>query len=185
MYAYQYIIKTYVTGRLKSMSSITLNGSPLHTVGNLPAIGSQAPDFIATKTDLSELQLSNLLGQRILLNIFPSLDTPTCAHTMIQFNEMARQYTDYLVLCISADLPFAQKRFCAAEHADNVIPVSTFRHREFGLLYGVEIKDGPLAGLLSRAVIIIDEKGLITYTQQVKELANEPHYDAVLTALKK
>lgn len=166
------------------MSSITLNGSPLHIVGPLPKIGSQAPDFTVTKTDLGEIRLKHLENQKIVLNIFPSLDTPTCARAMLQFNEIARKHAEFLILCVSADLPFAQKRFCAIEHADNVMPVSVFRHHEFGQLYGVEIKDGPLAGLLSRAIVIIDEKGKIVYTQQVRDLADEPNYDAVLMALR-
>lgn len=166
------------------MSSITLNGSPLKTVGSLPTLGSQAPDFTVTKTDLGELHLKNLNNQKIILNIFPSLDTPTCARAMLQFNEIARKHSDFVILCVSADLPFAQKRFCAAEHADNVVPASIFRHREFGQTYGIEIKDGPLAGLLSRAVVVINEQGKVVYTQQVKELANEPDYDAIESALR-
>lgn len=166
------------------MGSITLNGSLLHIIGTLPAIGSQAPDFTVTKTDLGELRFKNLESQKVVLNIFPSLDTPTCARAMLQFNEIARKHTDFLILCVSADLPFAQKRFCAVEHADNVMPVSVFRHHEFGRLYGVEIKDGPLAGLLSRAAVVINEHGKIVYTQQVKELADEPNYDAILMALR-
>lgn len=166
------------------MSSITLNGNPLHILGTLPTVGSQAPDFTVTKTDLGELHLSHLKGQKIVLNIFPSLDTPTCARAMLQFNEIARKHSNFLILCVSADLPFAQKRFCAIEHADNVMPVSVFRHHEFGKNYGVEIKDGPLASLLSRAAIVIDEHGKVVYTQQVKELADEPNYDAIIMALR-
>ena len=166
------------------MSSITLNGAPLRIIGQLPGIGTQAPDFTVTKMDLGEVHLKNLLGKTIVLNIFPSLDTPTCARAMIHFNEIARQHTDFLILCVSADLPFAQKRFCAAEHADNITCGSVFRHREFGKAYGVEIKDGPLAGLLSRAVVVIDKNGNVAYTQQVKELVDEPNYDAMMMALR-
>src|SRR5437016_6147093 len=113
------------------MSIITLKGAPLHTLGTLPPVGSKAPDFTVTKTDLSEIKLRNYLGQKIVLNIFPSLDTPTCASAMMKFNEIAIQFQNVLFLCISADLPFAQKRFCTAEHLDNVQPVSVFRHTTF------------------------------------------------------
>ena len=167
------------------MTSITLNGSPMHIIGNLPTVGSQAPDFTVTRTDLGELRLKNLLGKKILLNIFPSLDTPTCARAMLQFSNMANKNADVLVLCISADLPFAQKRFCAAQHVDSVIPVSIFRHPNFGKIYGIQIIDGVLTGLLSRAVVVINEQGTIVYTQQVKELADEPDYDAAMMALRK
>ena len=166
------------------MSIITLNGSPLHTIGTLPAVGAQAPDFTVTKTDLGELHLKDHLGQKVILNIFPSLDTPTCASAMRHFNEIASQLPNILILCVSFDLPFAQQRFCAAEHLKNVQPVSVFRHRSFGADYGVMIVDEPLAGLLSRAVVIIDEKGKVIYSEQVKELSNEPDYTAMLAALK-
>lgn len=166
------------------MSIITVNGSPLHTVGSLPAVGSTAPDFTVTKTDLGEVHLKSYLGRKIVLNIFPSLDTDTCANSMRHFNQMAAQMPDVLILCISHDLPFAQKRFCTAEHLANVQPVSVFRHRAFGNDYGVTITDEPLTGLLSRAVVVIDEKGKVIYTEQVKELSNEPNYDAVLEVVK-
>lgn len=162
------------------MALITLNGSPVHTVGELPAIGTKAPEFSVTKTDLSEIHLKNYHGKKIILNIFPSLDTPTCASSMRKFNEAAEKLDNVLILCVSEDLPFAQKRFCAAEHIKNVMPVSVFRHPEFGNDYGVMIVDGPLMGVLSRAVVLIDENGMIQYTEQVKELSNEPNYDAVL-----
>lgn len=161
------------------MTIITLNGSPVHTSGTLPAIGTQAPDFIVTKTDLSDIRLKNYQGKKIILNIFPSLDTPTCASAMHQFNEIAKQHDQALVLCVSADLPFSQKRFCSSEKLDNVQPVSVFRHPEFSTDYGVLITDGPLEGVLSRAVVVIDEHGKIIYTEQVKELSNEPDYTAL------
>lgn len=167
------------------MATITFQGSPIHTVGNLPAVGSQAPDFTVTKTDLSEIRLKNYLGKKIVLNIFPSLDTQTCASTMLRFNEIAGNFNNVLILCISVDLPFAQKRFCAAEHLDNVQPVSVFRHPAFGEDYGVTITDGPLAGLLSRAVVVLNETGNVIYTQQVSELSNEPDYSAINAALVK
>lgn len=166
------------------MTMITLNGSPLHTVGKLPPLGSKAPNFIVTKLDLGEISLKDYLGKRIILNVFPSLDTPTCASTMRRFDEIAEKLPGVLILCISADLPFAQKRFCAAEHLDNIQPASVFRHSNFGTDYGITITDGPLTGLLSRAVIIIDEEGKIIYSEQVKELSDEPNYQAIIAALK-
>jgi thioredoxin-dependent peroxiredoxin len=165
------------------MAVITLNGSPLHTIGSLPAVGSQAPDFIVTKTDLSEIRLKNYLGRKIILNIFPSLDTPTCASAMHNFNDIASRFSDILVLCISEDLPFAQTRFCSVEKLQNVQPVSVFRHPEFGENYGVMIIDGPLMGILSRAVVIIDEQGKVIHAEQVKELSNEPDYENILSVL--
>lgn len=167
------------------MAEIMMRGTTIHTIGNLPAIGSQAVDFIVTKTDLSEIRLKNYLGKKIVLNIFPSLDTQTCATAMLKFNEIAKAMDNILILCISADLPFAQNRFCTAEHLQNVQPVSVFRHPAFGKDYGVTIIDGPLAGLLSRAVIVLDEQGKVIYTQQVKELSEEPDYNAITKALKK
>jgi thiol peroxidase len=166
------------------MSAITLNGAPMRTIGALPAVYSQAPDFSVTKMDLGEVHLKNFLGKKMVLNIFPSLDTSTCARAMQQFNEIAGKHPDVLILCISADLPFAQKRFCAAEHLANVVPVSVFRHPDFGKIYGVTIIDGPLTGLLSRAVVVIDEQGKVLYTQQVKEVADEPDYAAMMSVLK-
>jgi thiol peroxidase len=168
----------------KDMTAITLNGAPLHTVGSLPPINSKAPDFTVTKTDLGEIHLKNFIGKKIVLNIFPSLDTPTCARAMLHFNEIATNNPDILILCISADLPFAQKRFCSAEHLSNVIPVSVFRHTDFGKTYGLTIMDGALAGLLARAVVIINEQGKITYTQQVKDIVDEPDYAAAMNAIR-
>ena len=166
------------------MSAITLNGAPLHTIGLLLTINTKAPDFTVTKTDLGEIHLKNFLGKKIVLNIFPSLDTPTCARAMLHFNEIATNNPDILILCVSADLPFAQKRFCSAEHLSNVLPVSVFRHTDFGKIYGVTITDGALAGLLARAVVVINEHGDITYTQQVKDIVDEPDYAAVMNALR-
>lgn len=165
------------------MTLITLNGSPLHTIGTLPAVGTLAPDFTVTKTDLGEIKLKNYLGKKIILNLFPSLDTPTCANAMRQFNALADKFPDALILCVSVDLPFAQKRFCVAEHLNNVQCVSVFRHPSFGKDYGATIIDEPLNGLLSRAVIVLDERGKVIYTQQIKELSNEPDYSALMTAL--
>lgn len=165
------------------MTKITFKGNPINTVGTLPAIGKPAPDFTLTKTDLNEVSLKDFRGKKVILNIFPSLDTPTCAMSVRKFNEEAARLKNTVVLCISADLPFAQQRFCGAEGLKNVIPLSVFRHPEFGKNYGVLIIDGPLAGLLSRAVVIIDETGKIIYTQQVPEITQEPDYQSALAAL--
>jgi thiol peroxidase len=165
------------------MSKITLKGNPINTVGELPKVGSQAPNFTLTQTNLSEFSLNDGQGKKIVLNIFPSIDTPTCAMSVRHFNESANKLDNTLVLCISADLPFAQTRFCGAENLSNVMPMSVFRHPEFGQHYGVTIVDGPLAGVLSRAVVILDEKGQVIYTQQVAEIADEPDYKAALNAL--
>jgi thioredoxin-dependent peroxiredoxin len=165
------------------MTQITLQGNPINTIGRLPALGSTAPDFTATKIDLSDVSLKDYAGKKIILNIFPSVDTGTCATAMRHFNEAANQLDNTVILCVSADLPFAQKRFCGAENLQNVIPVSIFRHTEFGKTYGVTIIDGPLSGLLSRAIVAIDKKGIVVYTEQVAEIANEPDYQSVLAAL--
>ena len=167
------------------MAAITLDGTTVHTIGELPAIGSTARDFSAVKKDLSDIQLKQYLGKKIILNIFPSVDTSTCATAMRKFNEIASKLPNVLILCISADLPFAQKRFCAAEHLENVQPVSIFRHPAFGKDYGVIIVDGPVTGLLARAVVMIDEDGKIMYTQLVNDLSAEPNYSPVLDLLKK
>ena len=166
------------------MAEILFQGEPIHTIGELPSVGSQEPDFIVTKTDLSEIRLKNYLGHPILINIFPSLDTPTCASAMQRFNEIGLEASDILILCISADLPFAQKRFCAMQHLANVHPASVFRHPVFGQTYGVTILDGPLAGLLARAVLILDQKGKVLYTELVKEITEEPNYRAISQVLK-
>lgn len=166
------------------MAKISLKGTLMHTIGNLPPVGSPAPDFVVTKINLSEAKLSDFQGKKVVLNVFPSLDTPVCATTMIQFSEIAKQFPDVIFLCVSADVPFAQQRFCAAEHIENVQALSVFRHTEFGKEYGVFIMDGPLAGLLSRAVIVVNEQGEIIHTEQVTELSDEPNYAAVLASLK-
>ncbi len=166
------------------MTSITMQGKPLKTNSALPAVGHPAPNFTVTKTDLTEAGSKDFIGKRVILSMFPSVDTGTCAIAMKRFNELANKLKNTTVLCISADLPFAQKRFCAAENLQNVIPVSVFRHPEFGIKFGVTISEGPLQGLLSRAIVIVDETGKVMYTQQVKELSEEPDYDAALSALK-
>ncbi|PDS22725.1 thiol peroxidase [Flavobacterium branchiophilum] len=165
------------------MATITLGGNLINTNGNLPTVGSKAIDFKLISNDLSEVSLSNFEGQKLVLNIFPSIDTGTCATSVRKFNAQASQLENTKVLCISRDLPFAQKRFCGAEGLENVHNLSDFKNGDFGKNYGLEIVDGPLAGLHSRVVIIIDEKGTIVYTEQVSEIANEPNYEAALKVL--
>lgn len=166
------------------MASVTLRGKPFLTMGTLPKVGTHAPDFTLTNIELAEISLREFHGKKVVLNIFPSLDTPTCSVAMRHFNKLATQMPAVIVLCISADLPFAQKRFCGAENLTKVVPFSTFRHPEFGQHYGVTITNGPLTGLLSRAVVVLDENGKVIYTQQVNEIAEEPDYNSVLAALK-
>lgn len=166
------------------MAQITLKGNVIHTIGELPKVGTKAPDFKLVKNDLSEGSLSDFKGQRLVLNIFPSLDTGTCAASVRHFNAEASKLKNTSVLCISKDLPFAQARFCGAEGLTDVHNLSDFRTGKFGKDYGVEIVDGPLAGLESRAVVVVDVDGSIIYTQQVKEIVDEPNYDAALALLK-
>jgi thioredoxin-dependent peroxiredoxin len=165
------------------MAQITLKGSAVQTSGTLPAKGSQSPDFSLVRTDLSEVRLSTFPGLRKVLNIFPSVDTPTCAMSVRHFNKDATSLKNVTVLNISADLPFALKRFCAAEGIQNAEALSTFRS-SFARDFGLEILDGPLKGLCSRAVIVLDEENRVLFTEQVAEIANEPNYDAALAALK-
>lgn len=165
------------------MATITLGGNPIHTNGELPKIGSKALTFTLVKTDLGNASLADFTGSRIVLNIFPSIDTGTCATSVRKFNEKASSLTNTKVICISRDLPFAQKRFCGAEGLKNVINLSDFKEGSFGKNYGLEITDGPLAGLHSRVIIVIDENGSILYTEQVSEIANEPNYEAALSVL--
>ncbi len=167
------------------MAQITLQGNPVQTVGNLPAVGMEAPSFKLVKTDLSEASMQDFAGKNIILNIFPSLDTSVCAASVRRFNKEAGESPDTVVLCISADLPFAHQRFCETEGLNDVIPLSVFRSPEFGRDYGVTITSGPLAGLMSRAVVIIDKSGEVAYTEQVPEITQEPDYDASLLALSK
>lgn len=164
------------------MATITLQGNPIETAGNLPAVGSGAPAFTLVKTDLSETGLDDFAGKTVILNIFPSIDTGVCAASTRHFNEVASNNPNVAVLCISADLPFAHSRFCGAEGLNNVISLSTFRNTGFGKDYGVTIISGPLTGLLSRAVVVIKD-GKVTYTEQVPEIAQEPNYGAALAAI--
>jgi len=165
------------------MATITLKGNEIHTLGELPNIGENAPDIELVKNDLSRVKLKDFLGAKLVLNIFPSIDTGTCANSVRTFNKKATGLKNTKVLCISRDLPFAQARFCGAEGIDNVITLSDFDKGDFGKKYNLEIIDGPLAGLLSRVVIILDEKGKVIYNQQVSEIVDEPNYDAALKAL--
>jgi thiol peroxidase len=165
------------------MASITLGGNPIHTNGELPVVGSKATDFNLVKTDLGTASLDDFAGSRVVLNIFPSIDTGTCATSVRKFNENASTLENTKVLCISRDLPFAQKRFCGAEGLENVINLSDFKDGGFGKNYGLEITEGPLAGLHSRVVIVLDENGTILHTEQVNEIANEPNYEAALAVL--
>lgn len=165
------------------MASITLGGNPVHTNGELPTVGSKATDFKLVKTDLGTASLADFAGSKVVLNIFPSVDTGTCAASVRKFNEKASTLANTKVLCISRDLPFAQKRFCGAEGLENVINLSDFKDGSFGKKYGLEITDGPLAGLHSRVVIVLDENGTILHTEQVNEIADEPNYEAALAVL--
>ncbi len=165
------------------MAQVTLKGNPFHTSGELPKVGTAAPAYTLVRTDLSEVSGQDLAGQRVVLNIFPSVDTPTCAASVRKFNARANEKPNTTVLCISADLPFAQKRFCGAEGLDNVVPVSVFRAPEFGQSYGVTLVDGPLKGLLARAVVVLDAAGKVIHTELVPEIAEEPDYNAALAVL--
>ncbi len=165
------------------MTKITLKGNEIHTIGSLPAKGSQAPDFNLTKTDLSSASLSDYSGKKTVLNVFPSIDTGTCAQSVRQFNEKAAKLDNTAVLCISKDLPFAQARFCGAEGIENVEMLSDFRDGNFGKAYNLEFSDGPLQSLLSRVVVVINENQEIVYTEQVPEIVDEPDYKAALEAI--
>jgi thioredoxin-dependent peroxiredoxin len=165
------------------MAQVTLKGNPIHTSGDLPKAGAAAPAFTLVRTDLSEVTGKELSGQRVVLNIFPSLDTPTCAASVRKFNARANEKPNTTILCVSMDLPFAQKRFCGAEGLDNVVPASAFRNAEFGQAYGVALVDGPLKGLLARAVVVVNEAGKIVHTELVPEIAQEPDYNAALAVL--
>lgn len=165
------------------MASITLKGNPIHTSGELPAVGSLAPDFCLTTVDLKDVSLKDFAGKPVVLNIFPSIDTPVCAASVRHFNADVSRMGGAVVLCVSLDLPFAHKRFCGAEGLDRVHSVSELRQRGFGEAYGVRIVDGPLAGLLARAVVVLDKNHKVVYTQQVPEIVEEPNYEDALKAL--
>ncbi|MDO5971027.1 thiol peroxidase [Flavivirga aquimarina] len=165
------------------MATVTLKGNSIETSGNLPLVGSSAPDFTLTATDLSTKTLNDFKGQKLVLNIFPSIDTGTCAQSVRQFNKEASQLENTKVLCISHDLPFAHARFCGAEGLDNVISLSDYKDGSFGKAYGLNFITGPLEALHSRSVIIVDENGTVKYTEQVPETVDEPNYAAALEAL--
>ena len=165
------------------MATVTLQGNTFNTSGELPATGSAAPDFHLVDGKLNDVRLADYSGKRIILNIVPSLDTPTCATSARKFNEKAAGRDDVTVLVVSADLPFAQGRFCTAEGLENVVPLSLMRTRAFAKDYGVLMTDGPLAGITARAIVVIGEDGNVLYTQLVPEIADEPDYDAALAAL--
>ncbi|MDF1560012.1 MAG: thiol peroxidase [Bacteroidales bacterium] len=165
------------------MAKITLRGNPVNTSGSLPAKGSKAPSFTLVKSDLGTLSLDELAGKKVILNISPSLDTGVCATAARKFNEVAAGWDNTVVLAITKDLPFAQGRFCSTEGINNVITLSGFRDSDFGKAYGVEIVDGAFTGLYARSIVVIDENGVVKYTELVPEIAQEPDYDAAVAAL--
>lgn len=165
------------------MAQVTLKGNAVSTSGDLPSTGSAAPDFKLVKTDLSEVSLSDFKGKKVVLNIFPSIDTGTCATSVREFNKKASELDNTVVLCISKDLPFAQARFCGAEGIDKVETLSAFRSDTFAKDYGIEMTDGPLKGLTARSVVVLDAEGKVTYTQLVSEIVDEPDYEGALKAL--
>jgi thiol peroxidase len=165
------------------MASVALGGNPLHTNGDLPAVGSTAHNFNLVQTDLSNASLDNFSGTRLILNIFPSIDTSTCATSVRQFNQLASNLENTKVLCISRDLPFAQKRFCGAEGLSNVLTLSDFNTGDFGKDYGLELIDGPMKGLHARAVVVLDENHKVTHVELVSDIKDEPNYDAALAVL--
>ncbi len=165
------------------MTTITIQGNPTNTIGELPDLKTAAPSFKLTGTDLTDMGLEDFPGQKIVLNIFPSIDTTVCAASVRRFNKEASLLPDATMLCISADLPFAHQRFCEIEGLEDVIPLSVFRSPGFGRDYGVLIVSGPMAGLLSRAIVIIDKGQEVQYTEQVMEIAQEPDYESAMQAL--
>ncbi len=167
------------------MANVTLAGNPITVSGTFPSVGQTAPDFTLVDKDLKDVALSNFAGKRKILNIVPSLDTPICATSTLRFNEEANKLSNTVVIVISADLPFAQSRFCGAEGLKNVITLSTMRGHAFMRNYGVAITDSPLAGVAARAVIALDENNKVIHVQLVPEIKMEPDYDAVLSAMKK
>ena len=165
------------------MAEITLGGNPVHTGGSVPESGAAAPDFTLTGADLGPISKADFAGQNVVLNIFPSVDTPTCATSVRTFNERAASLDNTTVLCVSADLPFAQGRFCGSEGLENVKTASTFKNPEFLDTYGVSMVDGKLEGLAARAVVVLNAEGNVVHSELVPEIANEPNYDAALGAL--
>ena len=166
------------------MAKITLKGNPVTTVGTLPAVGQKAPDFKVAKSDLANVGLKDFAGKKVVLNIFPSIDTGVCATSVRKFNQEAANLPGAVVVGVSRDLPFALKRFCGAEGINNVVTTSDVRDGSFGKAYGVTMSDGPLEGLLSRSIVVLDENGTVKYTEQVPEITQEPDYAKALAALK-
>lgn len=166
------------------MAKITLKGNPIETIGTLPSIGKKAPDFLLTKEDLSDVTLSAFAGKKKVVNIVPSLDTGVCAASARRFDVEAAKLPDTVILTVSCDLPFAMARFCKAEGLSNIVSLSQLRNRSFGRDWGVEITTGPLSGILSRAVVVLDKDNTVVYAEQVPEIAQEPNYDKALAALK-
>ncbi len=173
---------TTVNDNAGKEETVICRGQEAHTSGPMVKVGQQAPNFQATNAEMKEVSLSSFKGKRVILNIFPSLDTPTCALSVRQFNARASELENTVVLCLSMDLPFAQARFCSTEGLNNVVPLSVFRSHDFLKEYGLQLADGPLKGLMARAVIVIDETGKVSYTQLVSNISNEPDYDAALRA---
>lgn len=165
------------------MTTITLKGNTIHTNGELPAVGSQAPDFVLVDKDLKDVRLADFAGKKKLVSIVPSLDTGVCAASTKKFNDLLKSRSGVVVLVVSGDLPFAQKRFCGAEGIEGVATLSMMRSRNFAKDYGVLITDGPLAGLAARAVVVLDENDVVRYTEQVPEITQEPDYDRAIAAL--
>jgi thiol peroxidase len=166
------------------MSKVTFKGSPVNTIGELPAVGSKAPEFLLVGTNLSDVKNSDFAGKRVVLNIFPSLDTATCAASVRRFNVEAAKLKEAAVVCVSKDLPFAHSRFCTTEGIANVVSASEFRSNNFGKNYGVMITDGPLQGLMARAVVVLDKDGIVIHSQLVPEITEEPDYQPALDSLK-
>jgi thiol peroxidase len=166
------------------MAKITFKGNPINSIGTLPAVGSKAPDFKLTKTDLSDVSLKDFAGKKIILNIFPSIDTGVCATSVRKFNTEAAGLPNTVVVGVSKDLPFAHKRFCGAENITGVVTTSDLREGSFGKAYGVTMSEGPLAGLFSRSIVVIDEKGNVKYVEQVPEITQEPDYAKAIAAVK-
>ena len=165
------------------MAQITLKGDPVHTIGELPKVGDQAPDFLLTKTDLSDISLKDVSGKKVILNIFLGVDTSVCSISLARFNEEIKKFNNAIVIGVSMDLPFSHGRFCESNGVENVITVSELRNREFGNNYGVRMVDGPLAGLFARAIVVIDESSKVIYTQLVPEITEEPDYEKALNML--
>ncbi len=166
------------------MSKVTLKGNPVSTIGDLPVVGSKAPEFSLVGTNLADVKNTDFAGKRVVLNIFPSLDTATCAASVRRFNVEASILQDAAVVCISKDLPFAHSRFCTTEGIENVVSASEFRSNSFGKNYGVMITDGPLQGLMARAVVVLDKDGTVIHSQLVPEITEEPDYESALNSLK-